>query len=361
MHGFGRNIPCSKGHIHQSSIGRRSAWKWLVLCRQTNAEAILYHPVYRNEMKLRVASDDCARCGYDRGPVLEWALHAALTPKIGDRYKIEGHCLAMVRILSLELDTEEVDREQEPEASPRHDRQRFTHNLASIVSLIAGLNCLEKFTLTVFGTFHKTMVTNTGVADSVAQLFHILHQKKEQANSIDFSIIQTVIAQMPSVLQPGAPDQISDGDTIEPLLQVTGSVGFKRSEIFTSEVQDRRKNYSTVADITASLESPIQSSFSSLEEGRPATSAASQSADVRPELYRVADFDEDFNDIPEEEKIQINKEEEIMANGGFIFRWPCGPTFYEDTSGCVRTETAKYSRICLRRHSAPLYLMEDLY
>ena len=362
MHSFGKNLPCSKRHIHQSSIGRRNAWKWLVLCHQTFVEASLYHPVSREEMKLRVTSEDCARCEYDRGPVLEGALHAVLTPRLGDRYRWEEYWLAGVRDLRLELDTETIDHDQEAEAGPRHDRHRFEHNLASIVAFVAGLRYLEKLTLTVSCTFHKTLSTNISVADSVAQLLCTLYEKKE-ADSLDFNIIQVVIVTKASVLQPGAPDHVTEGNTVEPLLQIAASVGFKQSEITTSEFQDKRENYSTGADIHANLNTDIE--LPSYEKILEATLLAKRSPKVQPELrFRIASFDEDFDDLPEDEKRLLKQEKEAVAKGAFVSRNPCGPTFVETVTPCVRHITAKYpgyGSYAAGSDTAPLYLGDDFY
>ncbi|KAG7007325.1 hypothetical protein G7Y79_00010g028260 [Physcia stellaris] len=361
-HSFGKSQPCSKRHVHQSSIGRRNAWKWLALCHQSCAEASLYHPLCRNEVKLIVTSDDCARCEYDGAPVLEGALHAQIAPRLGDGYRWEEHWLARVRDILLELDTEEMDHDHEPRDSPRHDIQRFSHNLESVVSFVAGLRFLEKFTMRVMCTFHKTMLANPVIAESVTRLLSILKQKKE-TYSLNVGIIEVVVVKAASVLQQGAPDQVTEGNTTEPLLQIAASVGFNSSDITTSVLNDRRKNYSTAADIRAHLQ--IDPPLPTFEVWRAATLLERRNVNVQLELrFRIAVFDEDFDELSEDEKRIIRQDEEATANGVIIVRHPCGPTYIEDTGGCVQNITPKYPRYGTYGAGsdiAPLYLIEDFY
>lgn len=313
-------------------------------------------------MKLILTSSDCARCEYNRAPVLEGALHAKLAPRLGDRYRWEERWLARVRDLLLELDTEDMDHDQEPTDGLRHDIQRFSHNLDSVVSFVAGLRFLKKFTLRVTCTFHRTMSANTVVAESVTRLLSILKQKKE-AYSLDVGIIEVVVVKAASVLQPGVPDQVSEGSIIKPLLQIAASVGFNSSNITTSLLIDRRKNYSTAADIRAHLQADLP--LAPYEVWRAATLLERRIANVQLELlFRIAVFDEDFDDLSKDEKRVIKQDEEAMANGMIIVRHPCGPTYIEDTGGCVRNITPKYPRYGIYGAGsdiAPLYLIEDFY
>ena len=307
-------------------------------------------------MKLRVTSEDCARCEYDRGPVLEGALHAKLTPRLGDRYRWQELWLARLTYLHLELDTEEIDLNQDLESGPTQAGQRFAHNLASIVSFAAGLRYLRKLELTVFCTFQTTLSTSTSVAGAIERLFCALRQKKE-TDMLDFGIIQVVIVREASVLEPDAPVRIAEGNAIEPLLNLAALSGFKPSEIRINEIQDRRKNFSTSADIRKLLQGDIN--CPTYEQFCAATSLARKHTKLRPQLlYRIANFDEDFDDLPEDEKNQLKQEEELVASGTFFLRYPTGPAIAEDTGGCVIHKTAKYHGY-RSRDTAPLYLEKD--
>lgn len=218
---------CSKRHVHQSTEGRKSAWKFLILCRQSWSEAIQYMPLIKTEMLLDVYNDwnlhagDCPRCRrWDDKKIREGVLHTSVSPMTHSSLRE----LWFVRVRKLYISLGVWDGS----TNSTYRYPRFLHNLESLVSFIGKMKDLNQVTF-LPATINEA---SSPEAKSVQKLFSILKEKQLRAS------LTVTIGRNESnhSCTCSTADDLSFCDEClrDPLIEQVSLAGFKPHEVSTS-------------------------------------------------------------------------------------------------------------------------------
>ena len=334
---FGEKEGCDKRHVHNSAKGRKSAWKWLVLCRQTWSEASQYMPIIRNNIRFYINDDNCVRCWYGRNRRLkEGMLHASLKQSLSERCGLREIWYTRLRKLTIEF--EKYDNIY---GEADHKLDRFAHNFDSLIAFVGKLRSLKRISINVKPDF-TALLSNTGVSDRMTRVFSILKAR------IDDGLLEINILQ--NAYEISAP-------TSDPILQLAALAGLSNKNINLTTIKIERPSIGHVFD-----SKPFCYNSWYEEEKRWEARLGSQL------LYQTRLFDEDFEGIPAPEKLvweDFETPSEVPGEPpekGKRLRGGLGlnqgqPTYYL-RSGCMLTDFGKYKYL---KDFLPLYLQEDFY
>lgn len=351
---------CDKTHIHNSAKGRASAWKWLVLCRQTWSEASCYMPTVRNDIRFYINDDNCARCWHDRNRCLqEGMLHASLNESlIGPD---ELHEIWYIRLRKLTI---QFENPKDIHGEIGHQLNRIDHNLESVVAFIRKLRNLKEITIEIKPDFTSLLPTNTDISSSITRLFSALKA------CLDNGLLKINISQWAYEINDSTSDTVLKLAALADLsdnafnLTTTKTARFN-FDTFLSSSSDDAFQFDAGLDseptFNTLLGSGIVSDSGHEEEKQREASVGSQL------LYRTKLFDEDFEGLPEPDKpvweeIEIPSDtpgEPVKKERRCIMPyWNKGVPNYTLCRGCIITNYEKYSQL---RDFLPLYIEEDFY
>ena len=340
QYSFGKKEGCDKRHIHNSGKGRTSAWKWLVLCRQTWSESSQYMPIIRSNIHLYINDNNCARCWYGRNRrVQEGMLHASLKDSLSETDELREIWYTRLQKLTIRLEKTEISHDEKD-----HKLDRLAHNLSSVIAFIGKLRSLKEITIEVEPDFTALLSINIEISGIITRLFSTIKARFNN-ESLKINISQKTFE--------------INASTSKPILHLAALGGLSDNDISLTTIEiDRPPIYDV--EYLANYISSYNSGYK--KEERSEVSPASQF------LYRTRLFDEDFEVIPEPEK-QVWEEVDIPSEvpGGSSKRVICRTrtlTMYESQpmydlrSGCVTMEHRKYRYLS---EFLPLYIEEDFY
>ncbi|KAJ9610361.1 hypothetical protein H2200_005138 [Cladophialophora chaetospira] len=274
---------CDKRHIHNSAKGRTSAWKWLVLCRQTWSEASQYMPIIQNDIRFYINDDNCGRC-CERDELRE---------------------IWYTRLQKLSIQFENIETWH---GATSYRSDRFAHNFDSFIAFVGKLRSLKEISVEVRHDFVALLGTNTDVSGSMTRLFSVLNAR------IDNGSLKINISQKTCEI---------DASASESILQLAALAGLSNNDINLTTIKIDRPQAGPRFNPDSFLDN-FNWELWRADEERWEASLASQL------LYRTRLFDEDFEGISEP------AEPTGMYEGQ--------PTYYL-RSGCVMTDYPKYSRL----------------
>ncbi|KAK5088291.1 hypothetical protein LTR05_002508 [Lithohypha guttulata] len=337
---WGKLERCDKKHIHQSERGRTEKWKWLVLCRQTWAEAAPYLPVIRHDVPLVVGDNKCGRCGSSkpRSRLKEGILHASLKPwqeSFGE-FKLGPRELWYMRLQRLTIEFERYHR---------HSRRvaRLLHNLESFATFLEKLHDLQHITVKVQPDFKDAISESPAIASAVENLFSAMRSLGVDRK---YTLQTERVVWCSKKYSSKQPDTLEITDLSSLLLEKMVRCGNDPSKI------------TILNSIIKKEVGPPQ------QQGRQKWSAKQEWEEgmrTSQLFYRTSAFDEDFegyDDISGQPLAPVSNNWSALGLGRGMWRpgkW--GPS-YATRLGCVVTSWEKYES---HERYRPLYFEDDFY